>query len=73
VRPHPLLRWRLRSGLDQKQAGALVGVTQQDWSRYERARVLPRRAVYKRIVAVTKVTPCSLLTWWLTDKDRSER
>jgi predicted transcriptional regulator len=62
---HPLRRWRERHGLLQSEAGPLIGVSQQDWARYERGLVLPRREVFRRMIEVTGISACRIVKAWL--------
>jgi transcriptional regulator with XRE-family HTH domain len=48
-----LRQWRVLTGKTQGEAGALVGVPQATWSRWESGVLIPSLATVKRIGALT--------------------
>lgn len=48
------------TGRSQREAGAIAGVDQRHWSRYEQGRVVPRRPTLERLSGVAGVTPSRL-------------
>ena len=50
-----LKEWRAAHGYSQSQAGALIGVTQAAYGRYEMGRAHPRPAILRRVMKLTGV------------------
>jgi transcriptional regulator with XRE-family HTH domain len=50
-----LLAWRTASGLSQREAAAILGLTQATYSRMELGRTVPRRLALKRVLDRTGV------------------
>lgn len=48
------------TGRSQREAGAIAGVDQRHWSRYEQGRVVPRRPTLERLSGMAGVTPSRL-------------
>lgn len=62
TRPYPTLKhWRDARGLNQREAAALLGITQSEYSKLETGRRTPRPRRLKAIVEVTGVPPEVLL------------
>lgn len=51
-----LRQWRVLTGKTQGEAGALVGVPQATWSRWESGLLTPNLETVKRIGSVTEGT-----------------
>lgn len=64
ARKHPLLAFRhANDNMSQAQAAALVGITQEMWSRLERGTAYASPKVAKRIADLTGVALESLLNF----------
>ena len=58
--PKSLRAWREKRGLTQAEAGALIGVTQRAYGKYEQGR-LPKADVLRRVVTLTGMSADALL------------
>ncbi len=58
--PTSLKAWRQQRGLTQAEAGALIGVTQRAYGKYEQGR-LPKADVLRRVVTLTGLSADTLL------------
>lgn len=64
TRKHPLLAFRhANNNMSQSEAAALVGITQEMWSRLERGTAYASPKVAKRIAELTGVALESLLNF----------
>jgi transcriptional regulator with XRE-family HTH domain len=50
-----VLAWRMASGLSQREAASILGMTQATYSRLELGRTVPRRAALQRVLDRTGV------------------
>ena len=53
AKKHPLLAWRERQGLSQREAAHLARVHEQTWFRWERRLFAPRERQIYRLTALT--------------------
>jgi DNA-binding XRE family transcriptional regulator len=50
---HKLVAWRRKRRLTQREAAALLGVTQPTWCAWETGSVVPRSVYVRRLIEIT--------------------